>query len=397
MARKVIDYGKKEKKGETVLREKAVSYKSDSEQVHSLLRYKSFQVQNFRCLKKLTITPLEQVNLIAGMNNVGKTTLLEALFLHIGETNPELALRVNSWRGLGPEIDSPWRLLFWQFNDKFPIKITATTMLGKPCSLTISTKIAESKIVEELLPKKGTEFVKSSGVNIIFDYVNEDGKSRKVAGTPYLVGQGSVLRFELRMSPPMSPSAFTGIFLNSALRAISAISDEDVNRFSQLRIKKRDNLVLDAMQLIEPRLERLEILSPQGATFIYGHLKDYDEPVPLPLLGDGTRRLASLILAICAAQSGIVLVDEIENGIHHSILKGMWSVVAEAASLFNTQVFATTHSQECVVAAHEAFQERNQYRFRLHRLDRLNGEIAAATYDRESLEGALSIPLEVRG
>jgi AAA15 family ATPase/GTPase len=192
----------------------------------------------------------------------------------------------------------------------------------------------------------------------------------------------------------MHPGPVTGIFLNSRGRTTN---EEDINFFSQMRIKQRDSLLLRAVQLIEPRLEHLEILSPQGTTLIYGHLKGYSDLVPFPLLGDGTRRLASLILAISAAQGGVVLVDEIENGIHHAIMVDMWAVVAEAATQFNTQVFATTHSQECVAAAHEAFLKREQYRFRLHRLDRLNGEIEAATYDHESLEGALSIPLEVRG
>jgi len=90
-------------------------------------------------------------------------------------------------------------------------------------------------------------------------------------------------------------------------------------------------------------------------------------------------------------------VDEIENGVHHSVLKDMWRVVAETASLFNTQIFATTHSHECLVAAHEVYMEREHYRFRLHRLDRNNGEIRAVTYDKNSLESALSMPLEVRG
>jgi hypothetical protein len=75
----------------------------------------------------------------------------------------------------------------------------------------------------------------------------------------------------------------------------------------------------------------------------------------------------------------------------------MWRVAAAAASLFNTQVFAATHSHECLVAAHEAYMEREHYRFRFHRLDRKNGDIRAVTYDRDSLQGALSLPLEVRG
>jgi hypothetical protein len=100
-------------------------------------------------------------------------------------------------------------------------------------------------------------------------------------------------------------------------------------------MKKRDHLLLDALQIIEPRLEKIQILSPQGAPMMWGHLKGCLEPIPLSLFGDGTRRLASLILAIGEAQGGVALVDEIENGIHHSVLKDMWRVVAAAASLFS--------------------------------------------------------------
>jgi hypothetical protein len=78
-------------------------------------------------------------------------------------------------------------------------------------------------------------------------------------------------------------------------------------------------------------------------------------------------------------------------------MKDVWNAIAEASEVFSTQVFATTHSQECISAAHEAFSERSHYDFRLHRLTRLNGKVRATTYDKESLEGALSIPMEVRG
>ncbi|MBW6485110.1 MAG: AAA family ATPase [Syntrophobacterales bacterium] len=363
--------------------------------VETLLPYSSFQVRRFRCLKEIVIEPLEQVNLITGKNDVGKTTLLEALFLHIGETNPELALRIGNWRGLSLEMFSSWRSLFWQFEDDKSIELAATTIKGIKRSLTITAKAAEATVIEELSPKEGADFVRSSGVEITFDYAAEKGKREKVVAVPYQVGQGDVLRFELRMKTPVRRNAsLSGIFLNS--RGIANVVEEN-RRFSQLIMKKRDHLLLEALQIIEPRLEKIEILSPQGAPMMWGHLKGCLEPIPLSLFGDGTRRLASLILAIGEAQGGVVLVDEIENGIHHSVLKDMWRVVAAAASLFNTQVFATTHSHECLVAAHEAYMEREHYRFRLHRLDRKNGDIRAVTYDRDSLQGALSIPLEVRG
>jgi AAA15 family ATPase/GTPase len=54
--------------------------------------YQSFAVHNFRCFSTLAMADLERVNLIAGVNNVGKTALLEALFLHCGGYNPALAI-----------------------------------------------------------------------------------------------------------------------------------------------------------------------------------------------------------------------------------------------------------------------------------------------------------------
>lgn len=377
------------------VREDVAPFAAPLNNVETLLPYSSFHVRRFRCLKEIVIEPLEQVNLITGRNDVGKTTLLEALFLHIGETDPELALRIGNWRGLSLEMFSSWRSLFWQFEDDKSIELAATTIKGIKRSLTITAKPAEATVIEELSPKEGSDFIRSSGVEITFDYAAEKGKREKVVAVPYQVGQGDVLRFELRMKTPVRRNAsLSGIFLNS--RGIANVAEEN-RRFSQLIMKKRDHLLLDALQIIEPRLEKIEILSPQGAPMMWGHVKGCLEPIPLSLFGDGTRRLASLILAIGEAQGGVVLVDEIENGIHHSVLKDMWRVIAEAANLFNTQVFATTHSHECIVAAHEAYLEREHYRFRLHRLDRKNGDIRAVTYDRESLQGALSIPLEVRG
>ena len=54
--------------------------------------YKSFNIENFRCFSELTLKPLERINLIAGKNNIGKTALLEALWIRHGYQNPELGI-----------------------------------------------------------------------------------------------------------------------------------------------------------------------------------------------------------------------------------------------------------------------------------------------------------------
>ena len=397
MKKETAQYKRETKKPGELLKEDSLDYSSKPPNSKAGFPYASFEINNFRCLQNFRMEDIGQVNLVAGMNNVGKTALLEALFLHIGSTNPELALRVDRWRGLGilNEVNEmPWRNLFWQFRDKESIKLVSKNQKGQQRALTITVSPSPSTLLQEMKAKEGTELLASLGQDLIFNYVDEKKKTQKVAATPLISKKGEIIRFQLNIKPSLISPPFTGIFLNSWRQGVS---DEEVQRFTDLRIKRMDHLFLKALKYIEPRLEKLEILSPKAVSMIHGYLSGYDEPVPMPLLGDGARRVASLVLSIGAGRDGVVLVDEIENGIHHSVMRSVWEVIAEAATLFNTQIFATTHSQECVSAAHEAFKSREEYNFRLHRLDRVDGIVKAVTYDRESLEGALSIPLEIRG
>lgn len=107
-------------------------------------------------------------------------------------------------------------------------------------------------------------------------------------------------------------------------------------------------------------------------------------------------RLASLVIHVGNAPKGVVLVDEIENGLHYSILPRVWKAVGEVARQFDTQIFATTHSMECIVAAHKAFSESEHYDFRLHRLERTGDTVHTVTYDQETLDAAIETGLEVR-
>ena len=118
--------------------------------------------------------------------------------------------------------------------------------------------------------------------------------------------------------------------------------------------------------------------------------------VPIPFMGDGVRRVLSIVLAIANASGGVVLIDEIENGLHYSAQKHLWQAVAAAARRLDVQIFATTHSWELIRSAHEAFSETHPTDFRLHRLDRVNGEITVTSYDQEMIEAALFSGLEMR-
>jgi len=107
-------------------------------------------------------------------------------------------------------------------------------------------------------------------------------------------------------------------------------------------------------------------------------------------------RLLSLALGVASAEGGVLLVDEIDNGLHHASMARIWEGVGAFARQCQTQLFCTTHSFECIQSAHAAFEESGQYDFRLHRLERVGDEIHAVSYDRESLAAAIESGLEVR-
>ena len=133
-----------------------------------------------------------------------------------------------------------------------------------------------------------------------------------------------------------------------------------------------------------------------GETVLHADL-GYKRLLPFSVLGEGIYRLLTFLLAIINTPDGIVLIDEIENGIHHSALKRVWSLVDEISKQYKVQVIATTHSYECIQEASEIFLAKNvSNNFRLHRLDRIKDKFHAVTYDDEALEGAMHGYLEVR-
>ncbi len=89
-------------------------------------------------------------------------------------------------------------------------------------------------------------------------------------------------------------------------------------------------------------------------------------------------------------------MDEIENGLHHSVMSHVWEAISEFARRLDVQIMATTHSWECIVAAHTAFERQEEYDFRLYRLEQVDGQIQATAYDQDTLAAAITSDTEVR-
>lgn len=182
-------------------------------------------------------------------------------------------------------------------------------------------------------------------------------------------------------------------FIAISLAPQFANARDDADRLSRLRERKQGELVAEALQIVDPRLRHIEVRSASGVPLIWGDI-GLPEFVPLALMGEGMNRVARIMLAICDAPGGIVLVDEIETGLHHSVLPGVWRAVDEAARRCDTQIAATTHSYECVQSAVEVLGSRSGFFF--HRLEANNSRNRCVTYQPETLDGAIRRGFEIR-
>src|SRR5205807_9044547 len=119
-------------------------------------------------------------------------------------------------------------------------------------------------------------------------------------------------------------------------------------------------------------------------------------PFPLRTMGDGVVRLFAMILALVNAKDGFLLLDEIENGLHHSIQPDVWRLIFRVATSLNVQVFATTHSWDCIAAFQKAAADAAGDEGMLIRLQEKSGRIVATGFDERHLRIVTRDDIEVR-
>jgi predicted ATPase len=358
--------------------------------------YKSFHIQNYRCFEDLEINDLKQINLIAGKNNTGKTSLLEAIFMYSNPNNPELTFNVNAFRGIQKiklefGARTPWDSLFRSFDTAESILFSSNAD-QRTLEIRIVRDVEELAKMRPVLQRSGDI---TASTPEAFQVVRLDNKSEDKTLTHYMIVDQHANKWVVPIPPRMEVET---IFLTAKERMPQENRDQiDADRFSNLKLLRKMDLLLESLRIIEPRLNDLHYL--KDGIYADAEIEKIDQLVPLSIMGDGITSLMRIILAMGYARDGILLIDEIENGLHYSVQKDVWRAIAKAARDFKVQVFATTHSLEMIKAAHEAFKDDDDgYDFRLHRLDRSKktGKISSVTYDQETLGGAIKLNFEVR-
>ena len=369
--------------------------------------FQNLEIRNFRLFENLKIERLGQVNLVGGRNNSGKTTLLEALFLLCGMANPELVLRIVGLRGLN-DLATPIAIretllkpLFYKLNSNQAIEISGQHDSLDSMRLKVTVEVERKNTVT--LPLKGhqtdtavmdpqgpiripSSTLLDSRDNAEFNdlHLNYVHKSGEVSSEGHLHIESN----GMQINRPSNENPFPAIFVSS--RCGSSV--EDATRLGELRRRKQGDLLVNALKIMEPRLKAIEENSVAGYPMIWGDI-GLSELVPLSMMGEGMTRVARLLLAIYTVTDGVVMVDEIENGIHYSSAQKVWSAIADAAERARVQVFATTHSFECIEAAHKALGDKLMF----HRIEEdREGKSHCVTLDAEGVASVIHHGFEVR-
>ena len=205
------------------------------------------------------------------------------------------------------------------------------------------------------------------------------------------IGQGTPIGLFVRVTVP--PPASDGDGRVGVVLTTTALSTELFDTFTRLKRDGKIGGLIAGVQVLHPWIEDLELFSEGGQTLAAsgGGRKLF----PLPLLGEGLMRVAQILLTIAKTEKGVILIDEIERGFHYEALPEVWKAIRAAADAVDVQVFATTHSYECIAAANEVFAD-SPSDLALIRLQNLHGKVRAIDYPPDVRQSAIEHGSEVR-
>jgi hypothetical protein len=318
-------------------------------------------IENFRGLREFEMTGLGRVNLLVGTNNCGKTSVLEAIhilsvpgspaaiwstLLRRGETHAEANEREGDVAHLvhGHEIAIGPAFEVSGTNDADARSVTATF---EERDLTELRTLARRLQIDESTPKSDAEGPFASTV-LRLEW--RWGQQQDDLRWP-VTRRGGLFRDLYSGGPPRTVEERPPVHF---ITAEGMAQDAVISLFDETVLTPDEATVLQALRTIEPGIERLASVgstsrSRGGARGGIAMLLD-GKRVPIGSMGDGIWRLLGITLALVRASGGILLIDEIDTGLHFSVLVDMWRLVFETASRLDVQVFATTHSRDCYEA-----------------------------------------------
>lgn len=349
----------------------------------------------FRAFDSFKLRGLGRVNLLVGTNNCGKTSVLEAISILTTHSVVEV-FNILGRRGEAHEDEvwepDPSHLFHGRlaadsmfsvqgFNDRHT-SVTAEVRERGQLSLPMASVSAHGVVYEGPLTELELTWEEQDGAEVA---------PKRTSVTTPLSGRGGIELKSLQFVPTRNPTPVE--FVTTGGLAAPRVN----TMFEEIVLTPDEEVVLEALRMIEPKLERIATIAPitQRLGSVKGGMVIRLDGVRVPIgsLGDGIWRLLGIALALTRARGGILLVDEIDTGLHYSVLTQMWELVYQVAKRLDVQVFATTHSRDCVDSL-AAITKDDRHDISLHRIER--GAKESVAFSEAELRAAAERNLEVR-
>lgn len=361
------------------------------------------RIENVRAIRKLTVSGLKRVNMLVGKNNSGKTTVLEAvelmladlgpgrlIYAIVGREDPDEVIGKTSIIPAGPfffgqEVTPTSRFTIEAEDDGFDHQLQVTVRDARPDEM----RLAWDDQLKLPVTNKGLQF-------------------RWKHGQP---GYLTLSALSTNEHFPLKPFFFghsRGQHPRLWFVRIDGVTLEEMSRIwtDEFAARpERKQRIVEFLRTMDDRIHAIDFVplsdseralrGRSSECLVEIELSD-DKVVAVPLrqMGEGTARLLGIGLVFFAASGGILLVDEIDTGLHHTVLEDMWRFVFRAAEEFNVQLFATTHSQDCWKALARVVADDNREDVSLQRIERDAEE--AVTYSPGEIAASADYPAEVR-
>jgi len=346
--------------------------------------------------------------LITGKNNTGKSSILEALEIYTTKGDIETIVEQLENRG---EVDrrnreeniedniKAFSSLFYNrlvdFSNEKKIFIGSIeeTLFGNILSSKDYLTIQMVKYKDEEIEEEGNRYKR----RIIIEKDNELNEY-EVGLNIELNNRSNIVTFNnvIRRSRMFSSKTFFNNLQFIKTKSIEKYINSQL--WDKITLTDKEQYVIQALKIIEPNVERI--------AFIEGYrnerspvikVKGEKQVLPLKSMGDGINRILTIILALVNAEGGTLLIDEFENGLHHTVQEQLWKMIFLLAEELDIQVFATTHSEDCIRGFENVLNDYNiNTNGKLIRLDRKGDKIVQVEFDKEELKVATDFGIEIR-
>lgn len=360
---------------------------------------KNVEFKNFKCFKDLKVKNLKMVNLISGKNNVGKTSFMEGLEM-IVKPKSAFGLRMVSSDILRRRQDK-------KSNPNQPqpfVEFELDFFNDLKSDIHLSSKYFNSKFkfinAGEVVNQSNN--IQIFNINPQIQQFIQNANVQKTVPIPFL--NISCSNDNLTTSVKDFTSAIFAMpqDINHIAHNVNFISscttDESViaNYYGNLMSINKEQFLYESLKKFDENMISLKAIPKVFGSVLKIQLQDKELPVLLSSLGEGINRYVAILCAIWASKDGYLFIDEIENGIHYTNYEKLWEIIFEASQMANCQIFATSHSKECIEAFNEMNQKDEGIYLEFYK-NQKNGLITVKERDNEQLEYALTHNREVRG